>query len=277
MRWWLLSGLLIALLVIGSGLILTDDNSTEQVEDKNHDIKIPVLMYHHFSDDPQTSATITPDDFEEQLKFLKEHNFESIDVDDVITFVETGDDDHLPKRPVLITIDDGYRSTYTKAFPLLEEYNFDATLFMITERINQLSDEGYDFLTDDELLELEEAGIKVESHSVSHVPFTERKEDEQDHEWRNRIQNELEESKEVLEQLLERKVNYFAYPFGAWDTQIENWVVDAEYEGTFLVREGYVTEESHPQRLFRFGVTKDMTLDEFKSIFEPLLDEEEMN
>ena len=238
------------------------------------EMPVPVLMYHHFDSEPETNATITPEDFEQQMQFLDEHGFSSISMDDLLKLLEEEDDSHLPDRPVLITIDDGYASTYHKALPIMEEYGFDSYMFMITDRIGETVGE-YDFLTEEQLLTLEETGHPVESHSVSHDPFTEQEEGESPEEWRQRIETELVESKQVLEDLLDRDVDYFAYPFGAWDSETEQMVVDAGYEATFLARPGYVDEQSHPQRLFRFGITKNTTMEEFGEIFDPWLDEEE--
>ncbi|ACB85946.1 polysaccharide deacetylase family protein [Natranaerobius thermophilus] len=257
----------------------SDQNTHEQSDQdtnkpSDQDTKIPVLMYHHFDDDPETSATITPDMLEKQMEFLDKHGFSAISMEDLLRFIEDGDDNHLPDRPVLITIDDGYASTYEQAIPILEEYGFNSYIFMITERIGKQVGE-YDFLSKEKLKDLEDQGHSIESHSVSHDPFTDQKEGESTSEWRERIGYELEKSKQVLEDKLNKEIRYFAYPFGDWNSHTEELVEKAGYEATFLVREDYVTKESHPQRLFRFGITKDMTMEEFKEIFEPVLNEEE--
>lgn len=90
---------------------------------------VPVLMYHHFAQEAAIDTTVTPERFREQMTALRDGGFTAITVQQLLDYVDTGAP--LPKRPVLITMDDGYTSNLTEAAPILEELGLRATVFVI--------------------------------------------------------------------------------------------------------------------------------------------------
>lgn len=91
---------------------------------------VPILLYHHLSETQPESATVLhPDTFAHQMALLAENGYQSVTFDDCIAFVESGTP--LPEKAVIITFDDGYRSNYELAYPILEQYGLDATIFVI--------------------------------------------------------------------------------------------------------------------------------------------------
>ena len=91
---------------------------------------IPVLMYHHFAPDPGGKVTVLPTEtFARQMRLLRAEGFHPISFADLVAYVRQGTP--LPSDPVLITMDDGYLSNYTEAFPILRELQFPATIFAI--------------------------------------------------------------------------------------------------------------------------------------------------
>jgi peptidoglycan/xylan/chitin deacetylase (PgdA/CDA1 family) len=92
--------------------------------------RLPVLMYHHFVTDEATLSTeVTEERFREQMSILHEAGYTSVTLQELLNYVN-GDGD-LPEKPVLITFDDGYTSNLDIAAPILEEYGFCATIFVI--------------------------------------------------------------------------------------------------------------------------------------------------
>lgn len=89
---------------------------------------IPVLMYHHVADKHE-SLTVTYKNFESQIKGLAENGFTAIGANDLASFYAGGS---LPKRPILLTFDDGYLDNWVYAHPILEKYNMKAILFIVT-------------------------------------------------------------------------------------------------------------------------------------------------
>lgn len=132
---------------------------------------IPILMYHHISDTDVNDMTVTPDEFEDQIRALDENGYSAITFDELYGYV-TGNGE-LPENPILITFDDGYYSNYKYAYPILEKYGMCGTIFTI----------GYSFGCDtykdtdapiiphfgeDEVREMVESGvIDIQSHTFS--------------------------------------------------------------------------------------------------------------
>jgi len=94
-----------------------------------HSARIPILMYHHFSDEGSPEVTISAEAFENQIKALSAAGYTTITFKELRDYVNEGTP--LPGRPVLITIDDGYMSVYDTAFPILQKYGMKATVFII--------------------------------------------------------------------------------------------------------------------------------------------------
>lgn len=96
---------------------------------------IPVLMYHAFYDKMQPPANLNgnyvgKDEFNEQLKYLKEHHYETLNMKELDLYMDGKV--RLKKNSIALTSDDGYENVYTIAYPLLKEYDFHATVFLIT-------------------------------------------------------------------------------------------------------------------------------------------------
>ena len=91
--------------------------------------QVPILMYHHLSEDVTNSEMVSPEQFEAQIRALAEAGYTGISFDELQAYVLRGEP--LPEKPVVITFDDGYRSNYTLAYPILQKYGMKATIFAI--------------------------------------------------------------------------------------------------------------------------------------------------
>jgi len=91
---------------------------------------VPVLSYHRI-DTKRSRMSVTPTKFEKHLAYLSRKGFHAASLDDLESFLKGKK--QLPLRSVVITIDDGYASTYKNAFPVLKKYNFMATIFIYTD------------------------------------------------------------------------------------------------------------------------------------------------
>lgn len=93
-----------------------------------------ILNYHRIIDEPKSIYDISTQKFEQQIKWLSDHGYQSIAFDQLEAVR------HAPSTPsnrVLFTFDDGYASQYTAAIPILERYGFHATLFIIAQQVDQ--------------------------------------------------------------------------------------------------------------------------------------------
>ena len=185
---------------------------------------IPILDYHNFTIEESSSYKINIIEFEKQMDYLAAHNYSVISLSELLKVLRTG---KLPPKPIVITIDDGFKSTYTLAYPVLKKYNFPATLFIYTNFIEKNS---YS-LTWEEIREMTKNNIEIASHTLSHCNLLKYKKNENYETYLARIRKEIFLSKEILENKIEDKVKFFAYPYGTYDPTIKDLVIQAGYEG----------------------------------------------
>jgi len=188
------------------------------------EIIIPILTYHNFTTEEGDSYKINITNFEKQMDYLAVHNYSVISLSELLTGLRAG---QLPPKPVVITIDDGFKSTFTLAYPVLKKYNFPATLFLYTDFIEKNSNS----LTWKEIGEMTKNKIEIGSHTLSHCNLLRYKENESYDSYISRMKKEIFLSKEILEGKMGGKVKFFAYPYGVYSPIIKNIVIQAGYEG----------------------------------------------
>ena len=192
--------------------------------DKNVPMKaagesVPVLMYHSITYEKGNDVCLPPEKLEEQFKYLKDNGYYTITLNELYEYLTNNTP--IPQKSVVLTFDDGYENNYTAMFPILKKYNFKATIFVITSNI----DKDPRSLTSSQLLEMEKYGVDIESHTVNHDNLKEITKDKQ--------LETLVQSKQYLEKLLNKKVNYMAYPYGAHNNDAVEAVKAAGYTMAF--------------------------------------------
>ncbi len=218
---------------------------------------VPILLYHHVSDKADPTRYVTGlDTFRTQMQTLKQAGYETITISRLAGVIRSGGS--LPVKPIALTFDDGYLDTYENAFPILEEFGYTATAYIITGTLGTKLSYGY--MQEKELKALAAAGWEIGSHSVTHTSLLTT---------RLGMGNELKESKEDLEKLLGITIHSFSYPFGAADKSIE--ALPAQYGYDSAV--GLDTIITHPPgRLFylsRREVYRGITLKQFDALLVP--------
>jgi peptidoglycan/xylan/chitin deacetylase (PgdA/CDA1 family) len=196
-------------------------------------------MYHHVGDASEGAGlNVSVENFERQMEFLKVHNFSVIGLDELIYRLKAGK--KIPRNTTVITFDDGNLDNFKNAFPVLKKMNFTATIFVITSRINT---EGY--LSDEDLRILNDAGITIGSHTVTHAFMPDLKPEE--------VLLELRESKRELESILGHPVTIFSYPAGGFNGYARAMVKAAGYEGAVTTNWGKTRHD--PFALHRIKAT----------------------
>ena len=185
---------------------------------------IPILAYHNFTKDEGSSYDMNIVEFEKQIDYLAAHNYSVISLSELLKGLRT---DQLPPKPIVITIDDGFKSTYTLAYPVLKKYNFPATLFLYTNFIEKNSHS----LTWEEIREMTKNNIEIGSHTLSHCNLLKYQKNENYETYLARIRREIFLSKEILKGKIGSEVKFFAYPYGVYSPIIKNLVIQAGYEG----------------------------------------------
>lgn len=192
---------------------MIDDEKEEQEEDlieyinvPVEEVRIPILMYHSIcNDDPNNSLMIPTEMFAEQMEWLRENDFTAMSMDDVIEAMNTG---KVPKRPVLITFDDGYADNYINAFPELKNNNLKGTFFIISDTITE---EGGYYMSTSMLKEMKEAGMEIENHTANHLELNNLS--------REDAIDSIKRGQEFLRSVIGSNGNYLCYPVGRYSDE----------------------------------------------------------
>lgn len=250
--WWKKAILLI--MVIALPFIMTSPRNLEATDKVGEEkpMNIIILNYHKV-EDKNISLSVNVADFDAQMAYLQENNFHTISPEEFCAAMNgTGT---LPENPVMITFDDGYFDNYTNAYPILKKYGFKAVIFVITSFMDQ---GNMYYFTWDQAKEMEQNGISIESHTVSHQSMTELT-DEQ-------LRFELAESKKRIETMLGKTVSFVAYPTGTYNLHIAQLVKEAGYKGAFTIKYGNVDQASNMYALERIPIFH--TANTFQSFLE---------
>jgi peptidoglycan/xylan/chitin deacetylase (PgdA/CDA1 family) len=144
---------------------------------------------------------------------LKAWGYTSVTVSTLADAIIQGVD--LPEKPVAITFDDGDLDVYQNAFPIMQRLGMVATFYIVVERLG-----APDFVSQEQLLELVNAGWEIGNHSMTHADLS------NNHNW---VYYEMATSKVELEQNLGIKVRSFAYPYGVMDAFVAAKVAEYGY------------------------------------------------
>lgn len=179
-------------------------------------VSVSILTYHWIRTNPVPSdqlgfrLSVTPQHFAEQMAFLHYAGAHPITLGEAMSALQTGKP--LPPRPVILTFDDGYGDFASRATPVLQQYGFVATDFVVSGFIGRPA-----YMTIDQIHQVEAAGMVIGCHTVNHVDLA--------HAAPSLAQMQITVSHQQLEHLLGHPVLDFAYPYGAWNAQVEKMVL----------------------------------------------------
>lgn len=226
-----------------------------------------ILTYHRIATRPAAFTVLPPKKFAAQMDYLHRNGFNVVPLQKVIEAVRWRK--KLPPRTVALTFDDGYRSCYTEVLPIIQRYQFPATMFVYTNYI----DTNSAALTWSHVKDLAKTPlIDVQSHTLSH-PSLPRRRHEARERFEQRIKPELITSKSVLQKQIGKRVTILAYPYGAYDSQGVALTKQAGYMAAVTVNEAPVrVPGSDLLRLPRHVINREDSLADFarKAGGEPL-------
>ena len=217
-------------------------------------VKLPILVYHKIDRIPPGSRYprnyVTPEQFDAQLAFLQRAGYRSVSFADYLAHRDGGA--QLPRRPIIITFDDGYRSNRTVAQPILEKHGCTATIFLVAGYVGKTNawdpDELQEPLLDaGEVRAMQAAGIEFGSHTCTHAPLTRLAPAD--------ALAELQSSREQLGALLGRPVTVLGYPYGDSNRETLRLARDAGYQAAVVVRRRMNTHATDLLELRRIPVT----------------------
>ncbi len=197
---------------------------------------LAILSYHKIGEPSLTAWRswfyVPLQAFKLQMQWLRDNNWQVISMEAFTTAL--ADLALFPAKSALITFDDGYRSVLENAAPVLQQFAYPAVLFIPTDYVGQTNrfDQGAEpeepICSWQDLRDLEQTGVSIQSHSSSHRRFSYLSEEQQ--------LSELRSSKELLEGKLGKQIALFAFPYGDQGSDLErvqNMLRHAGYSAAF--------------------------------------------
>src|SRR5882672_6815870 len=228
--------------------------------------QVLIFCYHRLVDKIRYPGTeITPAAFEAEMKELKDKGITVISMQDLLAWKRG--EKNIPPRSAVITFDDGWKSQYEVAWPIMKKYGYPFTMFIYTEGVRGGSLGGGEAITWEQLADLRDNGVDIQAHTATHQDLREghnvlviepggkrskKKLTGADYEkW---MQNEVVGAKELLEQRLGIKVNCFAVPFGNYNDHVKEIARNSGYEAMFTVYGQPITFTSPMDSLGRYAI-----------------------
>jgi peptidoglycan/xylan/chitin deacetylase (PgdA/CDA1 family) len=225
-----------------------------------------IFCYHGLVDKVRFPGTqITPAAFEAQMKELKDRGITVIGMQDLLAWKRG--EKNIPPRCAVITFDDGLKSQYEVAWPIMKKFGYTFTMFIYTEGVRGGLFGGGEAITWEQLADMRDNGIDIQAHSATHQdlreghPVTIRQPDGKKvrkrltgPEYEQFLQNELVGCKQLLEQRLGIKVNCFAVPYGFYNQHVKDIARSAGYEAMFTVYGQPITFTSPLDSLGRYAI-----------------------
>lgn len=199
-----------------------------QVHERARLSRVPVLMYHDILPEKQVFFDVTPEELEAHFQLIRENGLTPIALDRLVQHLATGAP--LPERPVLLTFDDGYEGHYTHVLPLLRKYGYPATFGIYPAKVGTRM--GRSSLTWEQVSQMAaDPLVTIASHSVTHPRDLRQLSDQA-------LQQEVVDSKQVLEERLGMPIRHFVYPEGNYDQRVQAAVQAAGYHSALTMRNG---------------------------------------
>jgi peptidoglycan/xylan/chitin deacetylase (PgdA/CDA1 family) len=204
-------------------------------------------MYHGTpKDQPISNYSIRADRFNAHLRYLKKQGWNSV------LFRDLCNVSALPEKTVVLTFDDGYADNYEGVFLPLAEHNMKATWFITTDCIGKHAQwmgtpsAQTKMLTAEQLLQMENAGMEIGSHTCSHPDLTTLSYQQQ--------RDEMTQSKQILESIIHGEISSFAYPYGRYNSDSISAAKDADYQLACTTCSGWFGSENNPLLVRRITI-----------------------
>lgn len=205
-----------------------------------------ILQYHHVSETLPAVTSVSANTFTKHLSYLKEHNFNVIALNELISAIQQGKT--LPEKAVAITFDDGYNNNYEQAAPILEKFGYPYTIFVNPTLI----DEGKGYVMGwDKLKELASKGALIANHTAQHDYLHIKLKDESDAQWQARIKQDILRSQQRIKEEIGHDYKYLAYPYGEFNNKLQALVEELGFIGIGQ-HSGAVNKNANFTRLPRF-------------------------
>ena len=203
------------------------------------DSGVTVLIYHRFGEDKYPTTNIDVSRFREQLEYLKENDYQVIPLAQLVRSLKKGGG--LPEKAVVITMDDGYRSVYEKAWPVLREYGYPFTVFLYV-KATDIS--HWNYMTWDQVKEMKGAGVDFQNHGYAHEHMAFIPDGMDKDAYRAWLRKDLEISTKIMTEKLDERPRYFALPYGEYNRTVLDEIRSFGFEAILLQDPGSVSRDT---------------------------------
>lgn len=218
---------------------------------------LPVFLYHKVGSYPLGAAIkaqyVAPALFRAHLAFLQRSGYRTVSWSEVLRYARG--ETLSVERPMAITFDDGYECVYRNAFPLLQSFGFEATVFVLAGSIGGVNDwepqrgmAAEPMLGAEHVCEMSRGGIEIGSHTMGHQRLTRLSAAE--------LRSTLRDSKHLLEDLTGREVSAVAYPYGDHDEPVRRAAAEAGYRVGCVTERGVNRAGADPFALRRINIRR---------------------
>jgi len=202
-----------------------------------------VFMYHRFGEDSLPSTNIRIDQFESHIAELSSGGYHVLPLPEILSALREGRG--LPDRTVGITIDDGFLSVYTQAFPRLQKAGFPFTVFIATDGIDS---GNRNLMNWDQVRELAAQGVTIGAHTASHLQMVDS--------TISKNREDITRSNARFHEELGHTPRMFAYPYGESSLGVAALAKAAGYEAAFGQYSGVVYSGADFFNLPRFALNE---------------------
>lgn len=220
-------------------------NPTAHWTTLSNPVEIPILMYHSISNKPGNSLCVPPEQFENQMKWLKQNHYYTLTPTEAYLVLKTN---KVPsKKIVWVTLDDGYIDNYTAAYPVIKQLHTKVTINMITSFTRNQG-----MLTLHDLETMKKSGlVSIASHTVHHVELNTLNDEQQ--------KQELVDSKTWLDSNLKQNTNMICYPVGRYNNATASLASQAGYKLGLTTTPGLASASQGFYALHRLRITPNMS------------------
>ena len=227
--------------------------------------EVPVVMYHRVINKSENEGIhgtyIYENIFREHMKYLKDNNFSVITFEDLNNIGWRNRFDKN-KKYIIITFDDGYVDNYELAFPILKEFNFKATIFLMGEStynewdVKADGEKSFPLMSVEMIKEMQDYGIEFGAHTFNHPKLNKLSNDE--------IKYQIVDVKKPLEEKIGREIITFAYPYGILNDYAKKMVEEASYTFGVATDSGSVCLSNDLYQIRRIAIFPNTNLFSFK-------------
>lgn len=209
---------------------------------------IPVLMYHSINPKSVNNLIISPEEFNMQMKWLKDNNYNPISLEELYNALFR--EETVKANPIVLTFDDGYEDNYIYAYPILKGYGYKAVVFLITDAVNKDT-----VLKDYQITEMYNNNIDFQSHTSNHIELNTEN-------YSNRLKA-IKKSQDYIDKLLNKKTEYLCYPVGKYNKDTLKICSELGIKMAFTTNPGFSSAANGRYTMKRIRISPSKDLNNF--------------